>query len=299
MRFRLPGRLVYQLRMPPRLSRAILTAALVVASVPASAAERHGARMVERDEILQAMKESRGYDLTVTTNGPRFQSEVLLRLVGAAEVRDPRRQPLFIGHREWFEAYLERTGLTRERAPQFVRLSDEYGQDAIVDYRRDRVLSGTPAVNAPLRALNVCMWWAERKDGPRSYSYEDTLSSPQLKVTNERVITYRLLDYRDMVVFNEITGLRGRPTSGVLGMLFQLIGEGSVVESRISVTSDGLQISRARARRVFEVATTVTVHPDGRTEKDTPAGRADLVAIDGRLKQPLRLRHPAMECGGL
>ena len=250
---------------------------------PPVPAERFGARVVERDEILQAMKQSRGYNLTATTNGPRFQSEVLLRLASDAEARDPRRQPLFIGHREWFEAYLERTGLTRDRAPLFVRLPDEYGQDTIVDYRPDRVVTGTPAVNAPLRALNVCIWWPEREGGPRSYSYEDTLSTPQLKVTNERVITYRLLDYGDMVVFNEITGLRGRPTTGILGMLFQLIGEGSVVESRIAVAADGLQITRARARKMFEVATTVTVHPDGRTEKDVPAGTA----------RPRRDRRPA------
>lgn len=254
---------------------------------------------MERREILEAMRESRGYDLTATTNGPRFQSEVILRLVAAAEAGDPRRQPLFIGHREWFDAYLERTGLTRDRAPQFVRLADAYAQDAIVDYRRDRVLGGTPAVNAPLRAANVCIWWPERTGGPASYSYEDTLSSPQLKVTNQRVITYRLLDFRDMVVFDQITGLRGRPTTGILGLLFQVIGEGSVVESRVAVAPDGLQITRARARKLLiEVATTVTVYPDGRTEKDLPAGRADLAGIEARLKQPLPLRYPAMECGG-
>ena len=275
-----------------------LAAVFVLASVPSPAAERFGARVVERDLILQAMQASQGYSLTSTTNGPRFQSEVLLRLASDAEARDPRRQPLFIGHREWFDAYLERTGLTRDRAPLFVRLPDDYGQDAIVDYRPERVVTGMPAVNAPLRALNVCIWWPEREDGAKSYSYEDTLSTPQLKVTNERVITYRLLDYRDVLVFNEITGLRGRPTTGILGMLFQIIGEGNVVESRIAVAADGLQITRARARKLFEVATTVTVHPDGRTEKDVPSGRPDLVAIDGRLKQPLRLRHPPMECGG-
>lgn len=277
---------------------AALAATLILAGAPARGAERFGARVVERDEILESMKQSRGYSLTATTNGPRFQAEVLLRLAREAEARDPKRQPLFVGHREWLDAYLERTSLTRDRAPLFVRLADEYGQDSIVDYRPDRVVAGTPAVNAPLRALNVCIWWPERKDGAGSYSYEDTLSSPQLKVTNERVITYRLLDYRDMIVFNEITGLRGRPTTGVLGLLFQLIGEGNVVESRIAVAPDGLQITRARARKIFEVATTVTVHPDGRTEKDVPAGRPDLAAIDARLKQELPLEHPAMECGG-
>jgi len=272
--------------------------ALLVLAVPALAAERHGARVVERAEIVQAMKQSQGYDVTVTTNGPRFQAEVFLRLIAAAEASDTRRQPLFIGHREWFDAYLERTGLPRERAPHFVRLAYEYGQDAILDYAPGRVVSGTPSVNAPLRAANVCMWWPEREDGPESYSYEDLASTPQLKVTNERVITYRLLDYRDMVVFGEITGLRGRPTTGVLGMLFSVIGEGSVVESRVAIAGDGLQITRARARKLLiEVATTVTVRPDGRTEKDIPAGRPDLAAIDARLKQPLGLRHPAMECG--
>ena len=279
------------------MRRLALAAILFVASHSALAAERYGARVVERDEILRAMQESRGYVLTATTNGPRFQSEVLLRLARDAAARDPRRQPLFVGHREWFEAYLERTGLTRERAPGFARLAHDYGQDAIVDYRVERVVSGAPAVHAPLRALNVCIWWPEREDGPRSYSYEDTLSTPQLKVTNERVITYRLLDYGDMSVFDEITGLRGRPTTGILGLLFQLIGEGYVVDSRIAIAPDGLQVSRAHAKKLFEVATTVTVSPDGRTEKDVPAGRPDLAAIEARLKQPLRLQHPPMECG--
>jgi hypothetical protein len=282
------------------MNRMAVALNLALLAVPCGAAERFGARVVERDEILQAMQQSRGYDVTATTNGPRFQSEVILRLVVAAETRDPsRRQPLFLGHREWFDAYLLRTGLTRDRAPQFVRLADEYGQDSIVDFRREAVLAATPAVNSPLRAANVCMWWAHREGGPASYSYEDLLSTPHLKVTNERVITYRLLDYGDMTVFNEITGLRGRPTSGVLGVLFQVIGEGYVVESRVALARDGLQITRARARKMFiEVATTVTVAPDGRTEKDVPAGRSDLAPITARLEQPLRLRHPAMECGG-
>jgi hypothetical protein len=280
---------------PPPLALALV---LAIAVVPARAAERHGARVVERDEILQAMKQSRGYEVTATTNGPRFQGEVLVRLAADAKARDPARTPLFIGHREWFDAYLERTGLTRERAPLFVRLADDYGQDAIVDYRPERVLAGAAGERAPRQALNVCIWWPAAAGAAESYSYEDTLSTPQLKVTNERVITYRLLDYGDFLAFNEITGLRGRPTTGILGMLFQLIGEGRVVESRVAVSPDGLQVSRARARKVFEVATTVTVHPDGRTEKDVPANRRDLEAIAKRLEQPLPVRHPAMECGG-
>lgn len=276
----------------------VVAVALVLSIPPLQAAERHGARVVERDEILQAMKLSQGYDLTATTNGPRFQTEVLLRLAADAKSRDPRRQPLFIGHREWFDAYLERTGLTRDRAPVFVRLADDYGQDSIVDYRTERVLADPPPGSPPRSALNVCIWWPAAAGAADSYSYADTLSTPQLKVTNERVITYRLLDYGDFKAVNEITGLRGRPTTGILGMLFQLIGEGHVVESRIAVSADGLQVSRARARKIFEVSTTVTVYPDGRTEKDVPENRRDLAAIAERLEKAPRVRHPPMECGG-
>jgi hypothetical protein len=55
----------------------------------------------------------------------------------------------------------------------------------------------------------------------------------------------------------------------------------------------------ARARKAFfEVVSTVTVHPDGRTEKDLPRARPDLLALEARLKQPLKLVHPPLECGG-
>ena len=264
----------------------------------AVSAQAQAPQPVGVEAIHAAMQHSRGYSLQATTNGPRFQAEVLLRLAAEAEAADPQRRPLFIGHREWFEAYLRRTGLAADKAPLFVRLAHQHGQDTIVDYRREKVIAGSPDLNPPRRALNVCIWWPKGERAPDSYSYEDTLSTPQLKVTNERVVTYRLLDLGDMVVFNEITGLRGRPTTGILGVLFQLIGEGSVVESRVAVAPDGLQITRARARKLFEVATTVTVQPSGHTDKDIPPDRPDLAAIDTRLRLPLRYRHPEMACGG-
>jgi len=113
------------------------------------------------------------------------------------------------------------------------------------------------------------------------------------------VISYRLMDFGDMTVFDDIKGLRGRPTSGVLGFLFQLIGEGRVVENRMAIAGDGVQILRARARKAFfEVVSTVTVYPDGRAEKDLPPGRRDLAGLEARLKQPLKLPHPSLDCGG-
>ena len=267
-------------------------------ALASSALDGPAPRPVKRQEILHAMRESQGYDLTATANGPRFQSEVLRRLSRSTSALDPSRSPLYIDHRDWFQAYLERTGLSAKKAPLFIRLAHDYGQDLVADYRSERVLESVEPGPAPELALNVCLWWPQAQNLPGKYSYEDLLSNPQLKVTNERVLSYRLLDFGDMTVFGDTRGLRGRPTSGVLGLLFRLLGEGQVVENRMAISGDGLQVSRARLRKaLFEVVTTVTVYPDGRTEKDVPPGRSDLAALEARLKRPLKLSHPPLECG--
>jgi hypothetical protein len=267
-------------------------------ALASSALDGPAPRPVKRQEILHAMRESQGYDLTATANGPRFQSEVLRRLSRSTSALDPSRSPLYIDHRDWFVAYLERTGLSTEKAPLFVRLAHDYGQDMMVDYRAERAVETVEPGPPPELALNVCIWWPEGRERPGKYSYEDLLSNPQLKVTNERVLSYRLLDFGDMTVFGDTRGLRGRPTSGVLGLLFRLLGEGQVVENRMAISGDGLQVSRARLRKaLFEVVTTVTVYPDGRTEKDVPPARADLAALETRLKRPLKLSYPPFECG--
>jgi hypothetical protein len=246
---------------------------------------------VGRDQILEAMMQTQGFDPTATTNGPRFQAEVVLRLARDARAHDPEARPLFIGHAEWFSAFLARTRLVAERAPSFIRLAYEHAQDMEIDYRWDRVVRAVEGPRPDL-AANVAIWWPRTREGPEAYSYEDLLSTPRLKVTNRRVITYRLLHFGDMLVFGEIEGLLGRPTTGVLGFLFRIIGEGHVAENRMTISADGLQIARARSCKAFiEVTTTVTVYPDGRTEKDLPLSRPDLAALEARLKQPLRLSY--------
>ena len=248
-------------------------------------------RTVGQEEVLAAMNACQGYNLTATTNGPRFQAEVLLRLARQARAEHPDGPELLIGHAEWFFAFLARTGLTRETAPTFVRLAYEHAQDLQIDYRTDRVIEDSGPDRPDLAAL-VKMWWPERPGGPLSYSYVDPNSTPQLKVTNQRVIVYRLLDVNGMVVYGQIEGLRGRPTSGLLGAFFQLIGEGEVKESRMMLSHDGLQISRTRAEKwAMGVTQTITVYPDGRAEKDIPPNRSDLLGIAARLEAPLKIRY--------
>ena len=265
---------------------------LVAATAPLAGPDR-----VPREAILEAMRESRGYDVTATTNGARFQSEVLLRLARRAADRDVQRRPLAIDHADWFRAYLERAGVSAEQAPLFIRLSHQYRQDLEVDLRPERVFRALRGGSAPSAALNVCIWWPEARGAPDSYSYEDALSTPRLKVTNERVITYRLLDFGDQIAFMDIDGLRGRPTTGALGLLFQVIGEGRIVDNRMAIAPDGLQVARARARKfMIEVASTVTVFADGTTVKDVPPQRADLADIERRLRQPIEMDHPPFAC---
>jgi hypothetical protein len=85
--------------------------------------------------------------------------------------------------------------------------------------------------------------------------------------------------------------IRERPTTGALGLLFSVLGEGRIVEYRMAITPDGLQVSRGRARKAFfEVATTLTVHPDGRSEKGVlPDPR--LREVERRLSVPLEIRY--------
>jgi hypothetical protein len=215
---------------------------------------------------------------------------VLLHVVRRAREHYPGGPPLFLDHEDWFQALLARTGLPADQAPLFARLAREHGQDIEVEYRPGRVIARVESGPEPRFAANVTIGWPRAPGGASRYSYDDLLSTPRLRVTNERVLSYRLLDFGDVIVYADIQGLTGRPTTGLLGFLFRLMGEGHVEESRMAISPDGLQISRARASKAFfSVTATVTVSPDGRTEKDLPAGRPDLAEIEARLKRPLRI----------
>jgi hypothetical protein len=248
---------------------------------------------VSQAEILTAMREIRGYALTATANASRLHAEVLLRLIRTARERDPASAPLFIDRDDWFAAYLERTGLTAEQAPLFARLAWQHQQDTLVEHRPERVIQSSEG-RAPEIAASVVIYWPARRGAAKSYSYEDKRSSPHLRVTMKRRLSYRLLDFGDMVMYGEISGLHGKPTSGALGLLFKMIGEAAVLENRMAVAPDGTQVSRGRGRKwSFEVTTTIHITADGHADRGLPPGRPDLLAVEERLKRPLRLvYHP-------
>jgi len=169
-------------------------------------------------------------------------------------------------------------------------MSHEYGQHTLLEFRRNRVIDATETSARPDRALAVRTWWPEGRDIEDSYEFEDTLSNPKLLVVNEQEIRYWLLDFGDQYMFDKIEGIRGRPTSGVLGVLFNLLGTGKILWSRMAISDDGWQVVRASAKKLISKTATVAIQPDG-TGGDVPDDRADLQAIAETLERELEVAY--------
>lgn len=243
-------------------------------------------------DILRAMHTQCGYDATATTNVARFQAGVLYELAKTLLPPGAGNALILVGHKEWFRAYLRFTGLTASTAPQFSQLAFLFKQDQLIECQPHRVIQSKGNHSRPAFVLNVTVQWPENANLPRKYSFEDTLSQPRLKVTNHRVVRYQLIHSGEMVIYNDIRGLTGRPLSGVLATLFKIIGEGRIVQSKTIVTQDGLQVVRAKARKgFFTVNTTLTVQPDGRAQKGIPPDRPDLAIFERLLKEKHTLRQ--------
>ena len=98
----------------PVLALSVATLLLILAGevAPAGAA----GRVVSRAEILAAMHGSAGFDPTATTTAPG-SSRVPAELLRASSSPDPESAHLFVDHRDWYAAFLERTHLAAARRP--------------------------------------------------------------------------------------------------------------------------------------------------------------------------------------
>ena len=253
---------------------------------------RPGYQVVSRAEIVEAMRQRGDYDPTATTNGARFQADIALYLARKARERDPQGLPLFIGYEDWFRAFMEVTERTEDAMPQYAQLLYQYKQNIEVEYRIDRVIREIKEAPTPELATNVRIWWEDQFGKPDRYSYLDTLSTPNLRVTSQRVMSGRVLDFGNWVAYDEMEGFTGRPTSGILGFLFQIIGEARVLQSRMAISKDGLQLYRVTASKGFmKITITVTIYPDGKMEKDVLPDRPDLIELEKRISQPLEIEY--------
>ncbi|MEO8452241.1 MAG: hypothetical protein ABI647_20790 [Gemmatimonadota bacterium] len=290
----------------PRLERSIVTAIALLGAFPEVAvAQSCPADTITRQELGAAMREARlapggDYAVLATMNSMRFQSAVFQRLIQHALARRPDGGTFFIPHDILWWEFLKVAGLRvgeEDKAPIGRRLAFEYHQSIEVTYGRpDSVIKETKHGPSPSIAANVRLEWPDRPDGVRKFSFVDTLSVPQLQMTSQQVSTFRFLVFSDMIAFDEIQGMSGRPVSGLLGTLFKLLGEGRAVYSRFSIAPDGMQVMRAKAKRLISKTVTVTTNPDGRAQNGVPDDRPDLAAIEARLQEPLDFEYYPYRC---
>ncbi|MBP2648149.1 MAG: hypothetical protein H6Q77_1773 [Gemmatimonadetes bacterium] len=254
-----------------------------------------------RDAMHEALLAPGGaYSILATTNSMRFQSAVFQRLIERALENRPGGGMLFIPYdAHWWE-FLNAAGLGEgeaDKAPIGRRLAYEYHQDIELLYGPpNSVVKQVREGPAPLIAANVRLAWPDRPDNVRKFSFEDTLSVPKLKATNHQLMTFRFLVFTDMIVLDDIEGISGRPLNGVLGTIFKVIGEGNARYARFSISTDGRQVMRTKATKVISKTVTATINPDGTGQNGVPDGRADMVAIEARLEQPLELEYFPYRC---
>ncbi|MBN2280262.1 MAG: hypothetical protein JXQ65_06765 [Candidatus Marinimicrobia bacterium] len=250
-------------------------------------------KIISYDEILAAMKTQTGYNVIATTNVARFQGSVLINIAKSSLQEDPNQKLLYVDSQVWYQAYKEYTGFSDQEMPEYSIYAVKYRQDQLLDLRHDKVIKNITGNQHPQLAMNAVVGW---KEGPEFYSFNDTLSNPTLKVRNSRRITYRILDFGPMFMYDEMQGLAGQPTSGILGWIFQFIGEGHVIWSKLAITPTNEEVVRARAKKgIFEIESTLTIFHDGTTEKNLPKGRKDLEYYEKLVTEPLSIEYYPMD----
>jgi hypothetical protein len=267
------------------MSVRLLAIALLLATTLARAATPwDDARTVPRERIAAALREeqAQGYRLDAIANSVRMQSGVFLRLTEQENAAAAPR-PLRISHADWMAAYCEVTGIAPEATPAWVRVPHGFKEDFLLDGRREQVLDIAATRHPPRRAVTVTAGWPAAPGVPGSYSFDDRSTDPAIETTRRQVNGYRILDFGDAIVIDGIHGVSGRATSGLLGVVFDLIGHARAVQTRFAVAPDGTQVSRTTARKGLTLTQAIAILPDGKVLASLPADRADLAVIDERL----------------
>jgi hypothetical protein len=188
-------------------------------------------------------------------------------------------------------AFRDVTGLGEDSLPVFIRIATRYRESLLVEHRRHRVIASVQEGPEPLLALRVLGGWPDPTQ--KSYTYEDKSGSPHLRVKHDRDTRYTIVDYGDMVLHDQIRGVGGRATSGILGVMFDILGDARATTSRIAFADSGVQVARVSAKKgPFGKTQTVTVLKSGIAENGIPKDRADLKAIARRLeRQRISLKY--------
>jgi hypothetical protein len=251
---------------------------------------------VSRQEILEAMRTHGAYNLTSTTTSMRFGAEALLALVRHRQRASPGSTQLIVKQDDWFGAHLETAGVTYADMSASARAGFEHHQDALIDYGPE-VVAQVVEGPAPLLALDVTIFWPDSAGAPSHFSYKDTLSVPKMDVYDSRVIRFKLLEYEDMLVLDQVTGISVRPI-GFLSAVFALLGKPDLKQTRLAVSADQWQVVRGQVKVFPGISKigTATIEPNGRGHEGIPRGRADLRTLADGLRRPIRIRYGERSC---
>jgi hypothetical protein len=260
--------------------------------LPEDRVPRLGLRSTESE--LYGPRGDQPYDLEKTTNVGRLQAEVYFQLAQRAARRDVA-STMFVRSPDWFWTYVQAAGVDSATAPPSARNSLAHNQGMQLDIRTDRVIKKVKKGPEPVLAMNVRTWWPE-EDGRSRYTYQDTLTEPSIQVTSKRVITYRLVDFGDMVVYDKIEGSSGKPLEGFLSFLFDTFGEANLKQSRMALSDDGLLVVRGTGKWLVKKSKTFVVYPDG-SVGGLPEDRPDLHEIQARLEQDLDIEYHDYDWG--
>ncbi|MEO7987038.1 MAG: hypothetical protein ABI766_10930 [Gemmatimonadales bacterium] len=251
---------------------------------------------MSRQEILRAMSAHGAYSLTSTTTSLRFDAEALLAIVRQRERESPGSTQFFISQSDWFAAHRETAAATYPEMSVAARSGFEHHQDILVDYGPqvvEKVLEGP----VPIRSLDVLLFWPDSEGAASEFSYKDTLSVPQVDVYDHRVIRSKLLEYDDMLVFDQVTGISVRPI-GFLSALFAVLGKPDLKQTRLAFSADQWQVMRGQVNVFAGISKTgiATIEPNGRGHEGVPPDRGDLRALANQMKRPLKLRYAEPSC---
>lgn len=227
-------------------------------------------QLVPAEVVESAIRTTGGYDIAAAPNQGRFLAELLLELARRFRDRAPEGPPFVLRQEEFFPAFLRVTGLSPAEAPPAFRKAHRYGQRMFVEYVRERVLERMLAGPEPRQALAVRAAWPDTGALPASYAYRDTASDPDIRVRHERDVTYRLLEFVGIVAYDRMEGVSGRPTSGALGALFDVVGMAEIEESRFVPAGNDAQVTFTRVRKVVPLEAVATITADGRARRGLP-----------------------------
>ncbi len=233
------------------------------------------------------------YDPTFTTNGIRFQTDVIIYLL-EDEARQSHEQSekaclLFIGYKDWYEAF-KSVNCQNRKVPEYVRIAYEHQQNIVIDYDRLRVIKNINRGGDPDLVANVTLYWPPEL-GKESFFYEDDYSDPKLEVINKRIITYRLLKYNkdNLIVCDQIDGLKGRAKEGFL----RILGKARMIQYRIVPVKGGPQYVLMETKKwFFTWKNDLTIDPKGETSDDILNKK-----IKQTLHRKIRIQYEPLEKG--